>query len=222
MNRRGPGLRPGPGVAGAAPGDPGAARGVHPGAPGVEFETIRITLVSAAPPVEATQPAPPAPGPSRSRSPSPSPVSRSPSRRAEPEPVPDPTEPPPPQPDRADRPTPPRPTPPRRPPAEPTPGAEGLNIQTEGREFPFPEYLNNVIAGLPVLPLDGGSSPRATIYFEIMSDGSVRNIRMVRRREHPVRFRGPGRRGDGGQPGRVRTAARRATWPRRLKKNPSS
>jgi outer membrane biosynthesis protein TonB len=141
----------------------------------VEFDTIRITLVSAPQPVEATEPVPP------QLEPEPEPVVEEPV----PEPVVEPPRPEPPQrppPQRVERPTP-RPTtpPPATPPAEPTPGAAGLNIQTEGIEFPFPAYLNNVILQVHrYFRWTEGTNPRGTIYFEIQSDGSVRNIRMVR------------------------------------------
>jgi periplasmic protein TonB len=144
----------------------------------MEFETIRITLVSAPAPVEAARPAPPEPEPEPepvAEEPTPEPVVEPP----RPEPPPErPREPPPPE-----RPTPPRQTPPPRTPpaAEPTPGAEGINIATEGRDFPFPEYLNNVVAQLyRYFRWTEGGTPRATIYFEITPDGSVRNIRMIR------------------------------------------
>jgi outer membrane biosynthesis protein TonB len=143
----------------------------------VQFETIRINLVSMPTPVEATEPATPPPAPEPEPEPEPEPV------MAEPEPEPEPPrpEPTPPPPQRTERPPAPRPTPPRPTPAEPTPGAEGLNIETEGREFPFPEYLNNVIIQVNrYFRWTEGGNPRAMIYFEIMSDGSVRNIRMVR------------------------------------------
>jgi outer membrane biosynthesis protein TonB len=142
----------------------------------VLFDTIRINLVSMPTPVEATQPAPPPPEPE------PEPVVEEPA----PEPVAEPPRPEPqprrPEPQRTE-PPPPRPTPPpqRTPPAEPTPGAEGVNIQTEGIQFPFPEYLNNVVIQLHrYFRWTEPGNPRGTIYFEILPDGSVRNIRMVR------------------------------------------
>jgi outer membrane biosynthesis protein TonB len=150
--------------------------------PAAEFETIRITLVSMPAPVEATRPAPPAPPEPEPEppapDPTPAPVEAPPPERP-PEPRPEPR----PDPPRTERPTPPRPAPPATPPpaAEPTPGADGLNIQTEGREFPFPEYLNNVIVQVHrYFRWTDGGTPRATIFFEIMADGSVRNIRVIR------------------------------------------
>jgi outer membrane biosynthesis protein TonB len=156
-----------------------------------EFETIRITLVSMPAPVEATRPAPPEPSPEPAPEPE-QPAPEPPAEQPRPEPVPEqprPTPPPPrpAEPPRTERPTPPRPTPPPAttpatpPAANPTPGADGLNIQTEGRDFPFPEYLNNVIVQVHrYFRWTDGGTPRATIYFEIMSDGSVRGLRVVR------------------------------------------
>lgn len=144
-----------------------------------EFETIRITLVSVPAPVEATQPAPPEPEPPAeepvAEEPTPEPVVEPPEPEPQPERRPDP-------PPRTERPPPPRPTPPAPPPTEPTTSPEGVNIQTEGRDFPYPEYLNNVVAQLyRYFRWTEGGTPQATIYFEIMADGSVRNIRMLRR-----------------------------------------
>lgn len=146
----------------------------------VEFDTIRITIVSAPQPVEATQPAPPPPEPEPepvAEEPVPEPVVEPPPPDPPPQPPPERTERPPPRP----TPTPPPTTPPPTRPAEPTPGAEGLNIQTEGIAFPFPDYLNNVILQVHrYFRWSDGTNPRGTIYFEILPDGSVRNIRMVR------------------------------------------
>jgi outer membrane biosynthesis protein TonB len=144
----------------------------------MEFETIRITLVAPPPDaIEAPEPATPT-----LPEPEPEPVVEEPVPEPEPEPEREP-EPTPPPPERVERPPPERrPTPPpRTPPAEPTPGAEGLNIETEGRDFPFPDYLNNVIIQVHrYFRWTEGTNPRGTIYFEILSDGSVRSIRMVR------------------------------------------
>lgn len=152
----------------------------------VEFDTIRITLVSAPVPVEATRPAPPEPEPETQpeavEEPTPEPVVEQP----QPDPVVDPPrpEPPPQRPaerPRTERPTPPAPTPRTPPAAEPTTRTDGINLETEGIDFPFPEYLNNVVAQLyRYLRWTEPGNPRATIYFEITGDGSVRNIRMLR------------------------------------------
>jgi periplasmic protein TonB len=152
----------------------------------VEFDTIRIVLVSAPAPVEATRPAPqePEPQPEPVEEPTPEPVVEQP--RPEPEVEQPRPEPPPQRPaerPRTERPTPPAPTPPPRTPpaAEPTAPTEGINLETEGIDFPFPDYLNNVVAQLyRYLRWTEPGNPRATIYFEIMDDGSVRNIRMLR------------------------------------------
>ncbi len=58
---------------------------------------------------------------------------------------------------------------------------DGSNIATEGREFPFPEYLGNVIVQVKrYFRWSDDSHPRGVIYFEITPDGGVRNIRMAR------------------------------------------
>lgn len=144
----------------------------------MEFETVRINLVS--PPTELIEPepAPPEPEPE----PQPEPV------REEPEPESEATEEPEPEPEpeRPDVEKPPE-TPEERPerteeepPDSAAAGAENLNIATEGREFPFPEYLANVIVQVNrYFRWNDDSRPVAIIYFEIAPDGRARNLRMV-------------------------------------------
>ena len=73
----------------------------------------------------------------------------------------------------------PRPAP-ERPADAPTTGGEDLNIATEGREFPFPEYLANVITQVKrYFRWNEDTRPKATVYFEITPDGSVRRMRVV-------------------------------------------
>lgn len=143
----------------------------------IEFETIRINLVSP-PPADVAEPEP-------------APAQVAPQPEPEPEqvaPTPDatvaeaPPEEPPPE---EDIETPPERTPPAttdpRPADSAAEGGEGLNIQTEGREFPYPEYLNNVIIQVHrYFRWSDASHPRGVVYFEILADGSVRNIRMAR------------------------------------------
>jgi periplasmic protein TonB len=185
MNRRGPGVRP---VL--------ASLALHLAilAPvlaftrverAMEFETIRITLVSAPAPVEATQPAPTSEPALETEADAPVETTPPEPVREEPRPEPTPQRQPEPPPAEQPRPTPdptrPAPTPPRTPPADPAPGTDRLNIATEGRDFPFPEYLANVMEQVRrYFRWTEPTSPRGTVYFEIMSDGSVRNIRMVR------------------------------------------
>jgi outer membrane biosynthesis protein TonB len=144
-----------------------------------QFETIRITLVSEPAPVEATRPPETAPEPEPEPEPAPPEPEPAP---PEPEPTPATPTPTPPAPT-PPRPTPPAPTPPAPTPptpAQPTPDAD-VNILTEGVEFPFPDYINNVVLQVHrYFRWRDASNPRGTIYFEILPDGSVRNIRMVR------------------------------------------
>ena len=155
----------------------------RPPAP-MEFETVKVTLVSP-PPAELVQPQP-------------EPVQAQP--QPEPEPVQETPEPearvqeePPPKPKREDIEKPKTEKPPETPETkQPQPkrteeqpeanvGGDNLNIATEGREFPFPEYLGNVIVQVKrYFRWSEDSHPKAVIYFEITEDGSVRNIRMVR------------------------------------------
>lgn len=148
----------------------------------IEFETVRVTLTMEPPAdvVETQEPAPALPQP-----------------EPEPEPIPEPEpeaevreEPPPePKPERVERPktekppeTPePRPTPaPDTPPAT-NAGGDEMNLSTEGREFPFPDYIENVIVQVKrYFRWDGDTRPKGVVFFEIQTDGSVRNIRMAR------------------------------------------
>ncbi|HUG42000.1 MAG TPA: TonB C-terminal domain-containing protein [Longimicrobiales bacterium] len=144
----------------------------------IEFETIRINLVSP-PPTEAVEPAAPAqvapqpePEPERVRPEPEATVEEKPPETPPEKKVEEP---------RTEKPpaTPPRQTTPSEP--RPDAGGEGLNINTEGREFPYPEYLNNVIIQVHrYFRWSDESNPRGVVYFEILQDGSVRNIRMVR------------------------------------------
>lgn len=148
----------------------------------IEFETIKLHLVSP-PPVEAAEPAPAPPVTLPQPQPDP------PEQRVEPEPDVTAEEPPPkpPEPEKeepeTEKPpeTPPQTTPSSDPPEEPTEGGEGLNINTEGREFPFPDYLSNVVIQVNrYFRWSDEGRPRGIVYFEILRDGTVRNIRMVR------------------------------------------
>lgn len=143
----------------------------------VEFETMRIHIVSRAP-VEVAEPEPAPPV----VTPEPQPPAQRPepevqAEEAPPEPEPEEAEP--------ETETPPE-TPPQAPPSPAPPDedaseGEGLNIETEGREFPYPDYLNNVVIQVHrYFRWSDEGRPRGVVYFEILEDGSVRNIRMVR------------------------------------------
>lgn len=152
----------------------------------MEFETVKVTLVSP-PPAEVVA-AEPEPTPTQPQpEPEPEPV------RETPEPEVTTREEPPPEPRREDIERPDTEKPPETPPAQPTQpretesapeaatGGDDLNIAMEGREFPFPEYLGNVIVQVKrYFRWNDESNPKGVVYFEITTDGSARNIRMVR------------------------------------------
>ena len=147
----------------------------------IQFETVRVNLVSP-PPTDVIEPEPAPPEPEPEPRPTP----------AEPEPEPEPEaearDEPEPEPEREPEPDgekpPETPDPQPEPVAEPADsaarGGENLNIATEGREFPFPDYLANVIVQVNrYFRWNEDSQPKGIIYFEVLSDGGVRNIRMV-------------------------------------------
>lgn len=150
----------------------------------IQFETIKLNLVSP-PPTDVVEPEPAPPEPEPEPEPQPTPV--------EPEPEPEPEAPPeeetPPEPEPEPQPDiekPPetpeeRPEPTDEPPDSATTGGEDLDIATEGREFPFPDYLANVIIQVNrFFRWNEESRPVGVVYFEIVPDGGVRDIRMVR------------------------------------------
>lgn len=60
-------------------------------------------------------------------------------------------------------------------------GGEGANVRIEGQEFPFPDYLENIVLQLPrYLRWSGPSNLSATVIFYIASDGSVGGLRLDR------------------------------------------
>ena len=153
----------------------------------IEFETIKLNLVSP-PPTEAMDEPQPEPPPAELE-PEPQPEPVQPEPEPEPEPEAEPEEAPPPEPEREPEPDiekPPetpeeRPEPTEEPPDSATAGGENLNIATEGREFPFPDYLSNVIIQVNrYFRWNAESQPVGVVYFEILPEGTVRNIRMVR------------------------------------------
>lgn len=151
----------------------------------MDFETVRVNLVSPPPADAAQTDAEPAPTPP---APEPEPVQEQPEPEAE---EPEREEPPPePPPENVERPRTERPeTPPAQQPEprqteeapEAPTGGDDLNIATEGREFPFPDYLANVIVQVKrYFRWNDDSHPQGVIYFEILPDGNVRNLRMAR------------------------------------------
>jgi outer membrane biosynthesis protein TonB len=59
-------------------------------------------------------------------------------------------------------------------------GGEGIDVHMEGEEFPYPEYLENIILQLNrYFRWSGAPNLQAKVGFEIMRDGSVRRIRVL-------------------------------------------
>jgi periplasmic protein TonB len=152
------------------------AAGLHARAPLPEFRSYRVQMVSP-PPQVAGEPEPV--------------VVTPPPRVVTPEPVrTPPQEQPRPQPQRPPvrQPTAPTPTPAKPPepvagraPQATSPGGSGLNVRLEGEDFPFPEYLQNIIAQTHrYFRWTGTSRLRAEVYFVINRDGSVSDIRILR------------------------------------------
>ncbi len=63
------------------------------------------------------------------------------------------------------------------------PGTDVATVHTEGIEFPFPGYLNNIVRqiALNFKPSDTNSALRAEVMFLIYRDGSVKIVRFVTR-----------------------------------------
>ncbi len=62
-------------------------------------------------------------------------------------------------------------------------GTDVATVQTEGIDFPFPGYLNNIVRQIALRfnPADANSSRRAEVRFVIRRDGSVMGIGFVTR-----------------------------------------
>jgi TonB family protein len=143
-----------------------------------EFETFRVNLISPPPsvqgepePVVTTTPVvtPPPPAPT---TPPPEPP------RPQPEPPPRTQAPTPAPPERR-----PDPPPARGPDPQPAPVAgENINVVRDGREFQYPEYLNNIIIQLTryFRPPEGQTNLEAEVVFYISRDGSVGGVQIAR------------------------------------------
>jgi TonB family protein len=142
-----------------------------------EFEMYRINLVSP-PPAEAGEPEPAVtPPPPVVQEPTPEPPRPQPEPRPQPTPPPPRTPPPQPQPERR-----PDPAPARGPdPVPTTVGGENLQIQQDGREFLYPEYLENIARVLTryMRPPAGQENLEAEVVFYINRDGSAGGIRIA-------------------------------------------
>ncbi len=62
-------------------------------------------------------------------------------------------------------------------------GVDPATIRTEGVEFPFPGYLRNLVAQVyrRWRPPSGNAELEAEVLFIVQRDGSIRNLRFVRR-----------------------------------------
>lgn len=62
-------------------------------------------------------------------------------------------------------------------------GADVATVRTEGVDFPFPAYLNNIVRqiALNFRPSNPNAALRADVMFLIKRDGSVSNVRFVTR-----------------------------------------
>ena len=61
-------------------------------------------------------------------------------------------------------------------------GTDVANVRTEGIEFPYPGYLENIVRQVArSFEWDGGGAPRAEVAFLIHRDGRVSDIRLTAR-----------------------------------------
>jgi outer membrane biosynthesis protein TonB len=153
--------------------------------PEPEFVQYRVTLVSP-PPQEQGEPEPaPAPETPVLVEPEPEPPAPEPEpeqpKPEEPKPAPEPPKPqtatPPPEEKKPD------PEPVKgRDPRPSSAGGENLNVRQDGEEFPYPDYLENIVRQLHRMFRWGGSANlEAEVVFYIQRDGTTGGIRLVRR-----------------------------------------
>ena len=60
-------------------------------------------------------------------------------------------------------------------------GTDVANVRTEGIDFPFPGYLNNIVRQIKVRFNPPSGSQRAEIMFILQRDGTVSNLRFITR-----------------------------------------
>jgi TonB family protein len=141
-----------------------------------EFETYRINLISP-PPTELGEPEPVVTTTPVVQPPPPEPPAPQPEPRPQPQPPPPRTQAPTPQPPQRQ----PDPPPARGPdPVPSTVGGENLRIEQDGREFQYPEYLENIMRVLTryFRPPAGQQNLEAEVVFYINRDGSVGGLRV--------------------------------------------
>lgn len=151
-----------------------------------------VDLVAAPAPTPDQKPAPeavqresaPTPEPATPTPPTPTakpaPIATKPAPKAPPKPTPKPTPAPP---TNTSKEPPPRTTAPATPaPGEtPSTGSDAVTVKTPGLDFPYPEYLRNIVAQVykrwdrP----SGNIALKAEVSFMILRDGSVKNIHFV-------------------------------------------
>ena len=140
--------------------------------------TYRVHLVAAPEPTEDARKAPEAVDRPAEAKPAPAPKAKSPKSTVSPAP-------PPPVADNTKREAAPRTTPTAAPlPGErPSTGSDVATVSTEGVEFPFPEYLQNIVAQvLRVWQRPLQSTPlEAEVSFFVHRDGSVSDLQFIRR-----------------------------------------
>jgi outer membrane biosynthesis protein TonB len=143
-----------------------------------EMIVYRVDLVSP-PAQELGEPEPPVAPPQRQVvQDQPPPATPPPPRPTPPPPPPVRTEPP-----RQQPPPETPPTPPRSQTPDPTTrvAGENLTVRLDGEEFPFPEYLENIIRQINrYFRWSGTPGLSAEVYFLIRRDGSVEDIRILR------------------------------------------
>ncbi|HTS89459.1 MAG TPA: TonB C-terminal domain-containing protein [Gemmatimonadales bacterium] len=186
MSSRGAGRGDGPGVAAGLTG----TLVVHAGALALLWATVRP--VEAGPPVYAVElVAAPAPAPEVKPAPEVTPrppAEPPPAPKPQPKPKPAPPKPAAPKPAPIKPPERTEPNPKTTPPTAPLPGEtpstgnDAVTVSTPGLQFPFPEYLRNIVQEVyrrwdrpqGITPL------RAEVSFLILRDGSVREIKLTR------------------------------------------
>jgi TonB family protein len=165
-----------------------------------EFEQFKVNLVSPPPqvqgppePVQTTTPVvtpePPKPEPPKPEPPKPEPPKPEPPKpkpeppKAQPEPRPEPARPQ----TQAARSQPVERKPEPKPATGPDPkpvatGGENINVVQDGRDFQYPDYLENIMIQLTrYFRWSGPANLEAEVVFHINRDGSVGGIRIVRR-----------------------------------------
>lgn len=77
----------------------------------------------------------------------------------------------------------PDPAPVRGPDPKPSPvGGDNLNVQLDGEEFPFPDYLANIVTQLHrMFRWSGSANLEAEVVFYIQRDGTAGGVRIVRK-----------------------------------------